>query len=313
MSSNHLRLLGVGLLLWPCGICLAEGAEESASSVLYDSVTVESRSFPPGHEACSIGVYIANSIPVRAMVLPFEFRSVSSGAFIASTLGLKFPVDSRLRNSSLGDVPSPDECPLADRILRLYPTHSSTPCDVGGEPAFGVPSAQVDFQSPDGVMYVTSCTSPQFLKDSTVPKPGVDTTPSAYLVFGVGDSVGTFVVDRSCMRPANVMLFADPDDYSVTPDFRLATITVECGPCRCHADPNCDGIISVVDVTLTINRALRGDELPCAPYVVGGIDSLDGPTDVNCSGATDIVDVVKAIGVAFRGLDPVAEFCAPCP
>lgn len=78
--------------------------------------------------------------------------------------------------------------------------------------------------------------------------------------------------------------------------------------CACHADPQCDSVISdVQDVVVTISVAFRGQ----AP--VADVDCGWERTDVDCSGATDVLDVVHVIAVAFRNANVGAEYCDPCP
>jgi len=80
--------------------------------------------------------------------------------------------------------------------------------------------------------------------------------------------------------------------------------------CQCHSDPSgCDGVQDVTDIVQTINVAFRGNaEIPDpdtnCPYM---------RTDVDCSNGTDVIDVVKVVNVAFRAVNPVTEFCSPCP
>lgn len=317
MKTNQTRTANLlRVFLTALGILVAQSnaisGTEATQASLYDSVRIESRTFPPGHPDCSVGVYISNSTSLAAIVLAFEFRSLTPGAFISATMDMKFPQASRLRNSPLGDVSHPDDCPLADRLMRKYPTESATLCAVTGSAAFGIAAPQVDFVSPDGLMYVTSCTVPEYLLDSVKLKPGADTTPSAYLVFGVSSTLGTFMIDTACIRPSNRLLFADTALNTVTPNFRPSVIDIVCGPCRCHADPWCDGVTDIVDVVQTIDRAFRGEALPCAPYVVGSNALLDGSTDFDCNGTTDVLDVVKVVNVSFEAADPTVEFCNPC-
>ncbi len=291
---------------------IARAGAHDSQVILYDSVTIDSRSFPPGHPDCSVGVFISNRSPLNSIVLPFEFRSLTPGSYISASLGIGFPQESRLRTSALGELTSPDECPGTRRLLKLYPTQSSVSCAGLTGMGYSNAAASIDYSSPDAVMYVTQCVNPAYMADSAVLKPGADTTPSAHLVFGVTSVVGSFLIDTACVLPANRLLFADSYDFPSTPDFRPAIINIECGPCRCHADPWCDGVTDVVYVIMTIARAIRGHSLPCTPYVVGGDVSLDGPTDINCSGTTDITDVVKVVGVAFRGENTAVEYCNPC-
>lgn len=80
--------------------------------------------------------------------------------------------------------------------------------------------------------------------------------------------------------------------------------------CSCHHDPNCDGVVTVIDVTMAINVAFRGVDpvcdAGCSP------DGAAERTDVDCNGSTGVVDVIKFVNVAFRNGDPATEFCNPC-
>lgn len=114
-------------------------------------------------------------------------------------------------------------------------------------------------------------------------------------------------------RPLN-----DSADYTVcynisdgcTPLTQCCFLVTESCHCECHADPECDGAVDILDVILTVNRAFRaGTSIPFCPGQV----QVDGRTDVNCSGGTDVIDVVLMIDVAFRGADPATRFCEPCP
>ncbi|HUU45785.1 MAG TPA: CARDB domain-containing protein, partial [Acidobacteriota bacterium] len=78
--------------------------------------------------------------------------------------------------------------------------------------------------------------------------------------------------------------------------------------CDCHADPECDGVTSILDVVLAVNVAFRGgdpipDPNPACPFET---------TDVNCDNVTNILDVILLVDVAFRGGDPAEQFCDPC-
>ncbi len=76
--------------------------------------------------------------------------------------------------------------------------------------------------------------------------------------------------------------------------------------CDCHADPQCDSIISdIFDVTIAVDVAFRNG------LTFTETNCLYQTTDVNCDGVTDIFDVTKIVNVAFRNADPAVEFCAP--
>ncbi len=90
-------------------------------------------------------------------------------------------------------------------------------------------------------------------------------------------------------------------------------ITLNVDACACHANPICDAVVDILDVTAVIDRAFRGfieSTDPFCPSPLAG--AVDGTTDVNCTGETDVVDVVLIIGVAFRGANATTSFCHPC-
>ncbi|HUU46275.1 MAG TPA: hypothetical protein VM118_11150 [Acidobacteriota bacterium] len=76
--------------------------------------------------------------------------------------------------------------------------------------------------------------------------------------------------------------------------------------CDCGADPQCDGVVNILDVVRAVDVAFRDQppvvERPCpVPR-----------TDVTCDGVTDVLDVVRFVEVAFRDGNPEALFCNPC-
>ncbi|MBI3873351.1 MAG: hypothetical protein HY304_09790 [candidate division Zixibacteria bacterium] len=76
--------------------------------------------------------------------------------------------------------------------------------------------------------------------------------------------------------------------------------------CTCHADPKCDGVTDILDVTLVIGVAFRGaaeQDDPGCPYARENVD---------CNTAVDVLDVVHMIKVAFQGANACTEFCKPC-
>jgi hypothetical protein len=79
--------------------------------------------------------------------------------------------------------------------------------------------------------------------------------------------------------------------------------------CLCHADPICDSIIDILDVSQIVNVAFRNE--PAIPDP--GAQCAYFTTDVDCSNATDILDVTRVVNVAFRNGNPAEEFCNPCP
>lgn len=78
--------------------------------------------------------------------------------------------------------------------------------------------------------------------------------------------------------------------------------------CDCHADPKCDSVTNIFDVTNAVNVAFRGGD----PILDSNVLCPLQTTDVNCDSVTSIFDVARFVNVAFRGGDRDVEFCSPC-
>jgi len=297
-------------------------------------VKVESKSVTTNSTGVQVGVHVTNDIPVTAIVLPLELRSLTGGAYITGPSGsFLFGVvpGNRVGNSPLmGAVmtqqyaaPGPSNCPL----------HSSGHSYQTVSP--------VDFVSPDAVLWLgVSSSSPPVLYylpagDDAVagvfsdwPDVGETTPyaagPSFRFTFNVNGCVGAFEIDTCCVLPANVLAFSDLSANYVRPSFTKGVITIpiaaadaassnatEYAPCDfcacpCHGDPQCDGVINVQDVVKTVDVAFRGVARVFDP------NCPRARTDVNCDDFTTVVDVVKEVNVAFRAAKPTTEFCNPC-
>jgi hypothetical protein len=92
---------------------------------------------------------------------------------------------------------------------------------------------------------------------------------------------------------------------SISPPASLATPLCDC-VCPCLSDPQCDGVIDVIDVVNAVGRAFRG---------AAGSSTPDCPTesaDNNCDGVVNVSDIVRLINVAFRSKSPLTLVCNPC-
>lgn len=78
--------------------------------------------------------------------------------------------------------------------------------------------------------------------------------------------------------------------------------------CACHADPECDDEINVLDVVRVVDAAFR----EASPLQDPGPNCPRARTDVDCDGITNVFDVVRIVNVAFRNENPAANFCEPC-
>jgi hypothetical protein len=190
--------------LWMLGSTSAWGANH---------VLVESQSVAPGATGIEIGVYIENDIDMSGIVIPLEIREVTTtGAFPTGSLTLESA--NRLTVSLIGFV-----------TKLFYPEPDNTnpaQCDGRG---YATPGT-LDFVSPDGMLYTGICTfDPCFPTGNDGSPP--DGTPSLILTFDVTNVDGLFVIDTTCVTPANLLLFVDcVTSGPVEPTFTAGQITV---------------------------------------------------------------------------------------
>jgi len=291
------RQTGFAMLL--C-FCLTMGVHAA------DGVIVESREFRQGQSSCELGIYVSNNLRINGIVLPFELREITPGAFPASGLIWVENPDGRIYQSYLGAGVG-----LASRTKRYYPTHDGTPCSGPVSGTYNTNAASVDYLSPDGAIYVThvDCQAP--IGDPCWLEPGDEipgtNEPSYLLRFNAGMTTGQFEVDTCCIRPANHLMFIDAFTTApILPSFTKGIVTIVPCTCPCTADPVCDGVTDVNDVASVIDVAFRG--------VSEFTDStcLVARTDVNADWATDVVDVVRTVYVAFYGQSASTYFTNPC-
>lgn len=117
------------------------------------------------------------------------------------------------------------------------------------------------------------------------------------------DSDGVANPQDNCPRLANAAQ-ADTNQSGIGDD-------CECN-CACHANPRCDDVYDIRDVTAAIRVILRGDALPNVPVCPQNGIQYYGRADVDCSGETDLYDLMGLIDVVFRAYPPASRFCNPC-
>lgn len=270
-----------------------------------NSVEIESKWVDAGAVGVNLGVYFKNEVPLMAVLIPLEIRSVHVGAFIRRsldvTLGARFidwagedpPISTELYFPYRSLPNDPSSCPTdsAGRIWRWL-AHDSLP----------------DFLGEEALMYF-------FTPGSDEPRnltPGNDGesgsgVPSLSLVFDVTDVGGAFIIDTTCTSPHNHLVFVDMDWNPVLPEFRPAIVLIGCNA-ECHGDPVCDGRCDLVDIVKSIDVAFNGAPSVIDPDPRCPVEN----TDVNCDMVTDVLDIVKMISVQYRMSQLEDEFCAPC-
>jgi hypothetical protein len=167
----------------------------SDSSFGANSVLFESKRVSPCAESVSVGVYITNDQPIRAVVIPIRLRSWDPNSFVADHFILT-KVGRAAHFDSTGTYAVVQYYSMNGAYSGLH----ACPVDESGNiwsPRQGPP----DFVSPDGVLYAAfSNEDTSFLAPGTDGSPGSG-TPSLLLSFGVTCPVGMFEIDTTCVPP----------------------------------------------------------------------------------------------------------------
>ena len=292
-------------------------------------VRVETLSYvTPGATGVRIGVYFTNDVQILGLVLPLELRTCSGGAYIAGpSFKRQLTTTGRIYNSPLGVADPNGNWPAASTVNRTLAVVSLVPIandclrpsDSTGY--WNTSAALPDFVSPDAVFLATISTGDPNIGELIALPPGADPAgnPSYEIIVNANSKVGAFVVDTTCVAPANDLAYVADDfiPYIVKPLFQMgavgvgtdaASCVVAACDCPCHADPvNCGGPpLGILDVVSTIDVAFRGvpaTHSPKCPFE---------DTDLDCGGVTDIVDVVRVIDVELRGVPRADRICDPC-
>ena len=275
-----------------------------------NSVVVESKTVPAGQKNVKIGVFLVNERILTGLELPFEFREITPGSYLASKPWITQNPSGRFCHSGLGSCPSPD-WPPGSSWTRYFAVRAATwQCGGPISGTYDVSSATFDFTSPDGLGFGTvSLGCPDcglYPLDPGADPPGTQNA-SFTILFDVTTTPGQFEIDTCCVRPAVHLSFVDGGTQSFVPDFTKSVITIIPCFCPCAADPVCDSTHDISDVTTLINVAFRG-----IPDIADSTCTVSR-TDVNADGQTDVADVVKMIFVAFLGQPAEMYFANPCP
>ncbi|MEW5701556.1 MAG: hypothetical protein AB1792_04935 [Candidatus Zixiibacteriota bacterium] len=263
------------------------------------SVTVESKRVPPATAGVQVGISIANDVDISAIVMPLELRSVTGGAYIAANLSFTVPAANRVGSSPVG----------TGAVTSLYyPMPGGMPCSGPISYTYTTGAGAVDYVSPDGILWAgySSTVPPGDMLPAGADPPGT-ANASFLLTFDANANVGTFEIDTCCVTPGNHLMFTAGNGCNAEvrlPTFTKGTITL-CD-CPCDGDPNCDGFVTVTDLTQAVNVAFRG----AAP--VFDPDCPKERTNVNCDDVTNILDVRLFECVAFHGYSPAQLFCNSC-
>ena len=285
-----------------------------------NSIVVESRSFGPSQPVCSVGVFLANDVPITGIVLPLELRTISGGAYFAPLASnLTFfnaQPAGRLYRSPVGG-PSPNgEWPPAAVTRRVFETPGGCTCGGPISHSWGNPAGSpLQGISPDAAIYAATSTGNPSLGDPVSLLPGSDPShrdsASWMFLFSVNSSYGTFEIDTACDCPSGHLSGTDIDTNLVPFTFAKGIISIDAGcHCFCHGNPAvcAGGTIDILDVAYVVDVAFRGAAAITDPSATCPRED----TDLDCDGTTSIIDVAKIVNVAFRGANAGKTFCDPC-
>ncbi len=216
-----------GLLV---GLLIACGAVPGWAA---NHVTIESKSVAPAATGVQVGVFVENDIPITAIVLPLELREITSGTYATTAFSFILQSGRRVHHSPLGpayDNSVDSTWPAANTTVRRYAVTDAPPCSGPISNTYGAAASQIDFVSPDGVLYAAVSTGDPGIGDKTALGPGADlagTTNASFLfTFDVTAVDGLFEIDTMCARPQNHLSYVDENVEVVTPSFTPSVITV---------------------------------------------------------------------------------------
>lgn len=187
----------------------------------------------PNATGVQIGVYVDNDVPLTGFVLPLEIRTWSGGAYMASGGFVRGLVAAgRMNNSPLGVEDPGGLWPPASITNRTFaatvaPVAQSCNRQIVDDMAnrWNTQAALPDFVSPDAVFLATVSTGDPGIGEEISMAPGADPegTPSYRITCNVGASQGVFIIDTTCIAPANHLSFVTKDDQGadiiVVPSF----------------------------------------------------------------------------------------------
>lgn len=190
------------------------------------NVIVESKSFQSGSPVCRVGVYVTNSEPITALVLPLELRSITPNAFPSTSFTFQMNPGGRVYNSPLG--PEGESWPAATVTTRRYAVAASTNCSGPTSSSYAVAAPQIDFVSPDAVLHAAVSLGDTEVGQSVSLPPGSDPigVPSFWFTFGVAYFPGRFVIDTCCVRPDNHLSFVNEAVEIIAPQFQRGIISI---------------------------------------------------------------------------------------
>jgi hypothetical protein len=233
--------------------------------------------------------------------MPLEIRTWSGGAYIDTLAGVAFTrglnPTGRMNLSPLGAADPGGLWPASNKTDRTFAaTVAPTGCnrriadDMGN--SWNTAAARPDWVSPDAIFLGTVSTGDPSIGELTDMEPGSDPAgvPSYRIICDIGNAQGVFIIDTTCIAPANHLVFtAGVPTLPVVPTFQHGTIGV--------------GVIAGVKELETgvIPQDYALEQNYPNPFNAGTVIRFQQPTDGNVK-----IDVYNILGRKVRTL--VDEF-----
>jgi hypothetical protein len=226
------RKMVIGAVAAVCAFAIASSSW-AANHVRIDKLS----NVAPNATGVTIGVYVTNDVPINGFVLPLEIRTWSGGAYMAgATITRGLNPTGRMNLSPLGAADDGGQWPAANLTQRTFAaTVAVTGCQrrIAGPmgDSWNTAAAQPDFVSPDAIFHAGVSTGDPNIGELTDMEPGADPegTPSYRIICNVNGSTGMFVIDTTCVAPANHLSFTQNVDgvpVPVVPTFEHGIVGI---------------------------------------------------------------------------------------
>ena len=258
-------------------------------------VEVESKTVYAGHQGSRIHVRADNDVILAGIEMPLIIREVTPGAFITSlqlTFGDRLPYPGgplRGVRSTWQVVDTTGKCGFSGEVWN--PDY----IDTLPHPVLGAPLA---------IQFVRANTFDENLA------PGQDNSGSFILTADIGNTLGQFEIDTTCILYTHLR-YAVPPGVTFTPLFTKGTITVAECSCPHHGDSDQDGFITVLDLALFVDCMFFCD----FPPPVADCPDPWSPwlSDLDCDGFPTALDLSWLIDHLFDGGPGPCNPCACDP
>ncbi len=205
----------------------------TATAEAANRVRVESTVMLPNTKD-TVGIFIDNDVPVGAIVLAMEIRTVTGGAFIGvtadSAVTRAYNTAGRLHNSPLGNNnPNGPAAGITQSFFKV-PTDTGAQCGGPGSSRWRfATTAKSDLVSPDAFLLACFSQGDPGIGEDVELAPGADPAgvPSYRVIFTTNASLGFFEIDTCCIQPANHLVYTDVSANEILPSFVKGEIIID--------------------------------------------------------------------------------------